>query len=93
MESALYDILDTVKIPKMLKVKQTFDSFEISDPEEIIINELSRPEIRNTIKPGMNIAITAGSRGIHNHKRIIKTVVDFVKAQGAYPTIPTRSML
>lgn len=87
MESALYDILDTVKIPKMLKVKQTFDSFEISDPEEIIINELSRPEIRNTIKPGMNIAITAGSRGIHNHKRIIKTVVDFVKAQGAYPFV------
>ncbi|MCC8024522.1 MAG: nickel-dependent lactate racemase [Clostridium sp.] len=87
MESALYDILSSTKIPKMARIRQNFDTFEITDPEEAIRKELARPEITDTIKPGMTIAITAGSRGIHNHKRIIKTVVDLVKERGAHPFV------
>lgn len=87
MSSALYNVLDTVKLPKMARVKQKFDNFEIIDPEPVILKELAKPEIASTIKPGMRIAITAGSRGIHNHKRIIKTVVDIVKQHGAEPFV------
>lgn len=87
MDSALYNVIDNVKIPKMARVRQKFDPSEITDPAAGIRGELSRPEIAATLKPGMNIAITAGSRGIHNHKLILKTVVDIVKEHGANPFV------
>lgn len=87
MDSALYDIIGSVKIPNMIRVKQKFDPHEITDPEPVIRQELSRPAISSTMRPGMRIAITAGSRGISNHKRIIKTVVDIVKEHGAQPFV------
>lgn len=87
MDSSLYEVIGNVNIPRMARVKQKFDSYEITDPEAVIRSELSRPKIINTIKPGMNIAITAGSRGIWNHKRIIKTVADMVKERGGCPFV------
>lgn len=87
MDSALYNVIGNVKIPKMARVRQKFDPSEITDPAAGICGELSRPEIAATLKPGMNIAITAGSRGIHNHKLILKTVVDIVKEHGANPFV------
>ena len=87
MDSALYNVIGNVKIPKMARVRQKFDPSEFTDPAAGIRGELSRPEIAATLKPGMNIAITAGSRGIHNHKLILKTVVDIVKEHGANPFV------
>lgn len=48
---------------------------------------MSREELKNQIKPGMKIAITAGSRGIANVDLITKSIVDFVKNLGAEPFI------
>lgn len=41
--------------------------------------------VKDLIKPGMNIAITAGSRGIANVDVITKAIVDFVKKRGPIP--------
>lgn len=87
MNSTLYDLIGTVSMPAMARVRQTFDSQEITDPEAAVRRELSRPEIRSTIRPGMTIAITAGSRGIASHNRILKTIVDMVKEAGAHPFV------
>lgn len=87
MESALYDVLSSTRIPRMARVRQLFDAAEITDPEEAVRRELLRPELIRTINPGMNIAVTAGSRGIHNHGRIIKAVVDIIKERGANPFV------
>ena len=87
MDSALYNVIGNVKIPKMARVRQKFDPSEIADPVLEVRRELSRPEIAAAIKPGMNIAITAGSRGIHNHKLILKAVVDIVREHGANPFV------
>ena len=87
MNSTLYDLIGTVSMPAMARVRQTFDSQEITDPEAAVRRELSRPEIRSTIRPGMTIAITAGSRGIASHKRILKTIVNMVKEAGAHPFV------
>lgn len=87
MDSALYDLIGNVKIPKMVKVKQKFDPYEIEDPVPVIQAELARPEIASRIRPGARIAITAGSRGITNQKEIIKAVVDVVKAHQAEPFV------
>lgn len=87
MNSTLYDLIGTVSMPAMARVRQKFDSQEITDPEAAVRRELSRPEIRSTIRPGMTIAITAGSRGIAGHKQILKTIVDMVKEAGAHPFV------
>lgn len=87
MDSSLYDVIGTVTMPNMARVLQKFDTHEITDPETAVRRELLKPEICSTIRPGMRIAITAGSRGISNHKRILKAVVDLVKEKGAHPFV------
>lgn len=82
-------LLEGVYIPKMFRAKQTFRRPVIM-PEEIagvIFAELSKEKVSQQIKPGMNIAITAGSRGIANVDIITKAIVDFVKSKNANPFI------
>ena len=79
MNSSLYDVIGTVTMPRMVRIRQKFDTHEITDLEEAVRRELLKPDIISTIRPGMEIAITAGSRGIASHRRILKTVVDLVK--------------
>ena len=82
-------LLTDVQIPRMFHARQTFPKHFIA-PEEIpsvVEKELSQPQFSSKIKSGMNIAITAGSRGIRNVDIITKAIVDFVKSKGANPFI------
>ncbi|HAE62094.1 MAG TPA: hypothetical protein DCG38_07165 [Eubacteriaceae bacterium] len=83
------ELLRYVEIPKMFHAKQTFPREHIK-PEEIpdvVFKEMAKDEFSSLINPGMNIAITAGSRGIRNVDIITKAIVDFVKEKGAKPFI------
>ncbi len=83
------NLLETVSIPKMFHARQTFSRIMIQ-PEDIptaINKELTKEEFGAKIKPGMEIAITAGSRGIRNVDIITKAIVDYVKFKGATPFI------
>ncbi|MDO4621190.1 MAG: lactate racemase domain-containing protein [Lachnospiraceae bacterium] len=83
------NLLKDTKIPKMFHARQIFDSDHI-EPEDIpavVYEQMGQEQFRSLIRPGMNIAITAGSRGIRNVDIITKAVVDFVKEQGANPFI------
>jgi hypothetical protein len=83
------ELLRDVEIPKMFHAKQTFPQEHIK-PEEIpdvVFKEMAKDEFSSLINPGMNIAITAGSRGIRNVDIITKAIVDFVKEKGAKPFI------
>ncbi len=83
------ELLRDVGIPKMFHARQTFPQEHIK-PEEIqdaIFKEMAKDEFSALITPGMNIAITAGSRGIRNVDIITKAIVDFVKEKGAEPFI------
>ncbi len=82
-------LLADVEIPRMFHARQTFPK-ECILPEDIpavVEKELSQPQFDSKIKSGMNIAITAGSRGIRNVDIITKSIVDFVKSKGANPFI------
>ena len=83
------NLLKDVKLPKMFHAVQEFKKDGI-EPERIpalVYEQLSRPEISLTVKPGMEIAITAGSRGVANVDVITKAIVDFCKEKGAKPFI------
>ena len=82
-------LLKDVEIPAMFHARQTFPREAIA-PEDIpavVEREIAQPHISEKIKPGMSIAITAGSRGIRNVDIITKAVVGAVKARGANPFI------
>ena len=82
-------MLEGIPIPDMFRAEQAFDKSHIESAEipSIVRKELSRPEIADTIQPGMSIAITAGSRGVANVDTITRAIVDFCKERGAEPFI------
>ena len=82
-------LLKDIPIPDMFRASQTFPRDRIPEDEipAAIRKELSKENIISRIRPGMEIAITAGSRGIRNVALITRTIVDFVREQGAVPFI------
>lgn len=85
--SAINDILNNVPIPRMVKIRQNFETSILEDVEKEIRNQLSIKNISKKLKPGMSIAVTAGSRGVANMALTIKTVCDYLKEMGCRPFI------
>lgn len=84
---SIHDMLKDVAIPRMVPVRQLFDSSHLEDVPTEVRRELNRPEVAAKIQPGMRIAITAGSRGIANLSAVIGEVVRFLKERGAHPFV------
>lgn len=76
-----------MQLPKMIKIRQKFTAEEVTDVEATVRRELDQAKIRALIKPGLRIALTAGSRGICNMAQIIKTTGNFLQELGAKPFI------
>ena len=76
---------DNESLPKLYRIKRTWKSQVIEDPDPVVAAGIA--QYKDRIKPGMRIAVCAGSRGIYNYKRIIKSIVDAVKSYGAQPYI------
>ena len=82
--SAVSDILKSIYLPRMVRVRQTFDNTVVQDVPGEIRGQLGNG-FPHGIHKGMRIAITCGSRGIANPPVIMRTIVDFCKEQGAEP--------
>lgn len=80
-------LVSGVPIPKLVKVRQRFERPILNDVVKAVLSELEKPNIITRIKPGMNIAITGGSRGIANMALVIRTIAEFLKEKGALPFI------
>lgn len=73
------------KMPKLIKIRQSFDDQHITDITGALRSKLDGSRIK--IKPGSNIAVAVGSRGIGNINQIVKEAVEYIKDQGACPFI------
>ncbi len=80
-------LLRDIPLPKMYRVRQVFDTAQLGDPAGALRAELDRKEIRDRVKPGMKVALTAGSRGIDNIVLILRQTADFLRSLGAEPFI------
>ena len=80
-------ILEEIKLPEIVKVKQNFDKRKIEDVKAEIKKLLKEDNFKNKIEKGKTVAITGGSRGISHYSIIMKTIVDFVKEEGGVPFI------
>lgn len=74
-------------LPKVFRVKQAFDTTRLEDPAAAVAAGLADLPLAPKIQPGARIAITAGSRGIHNLVKMTRAVVDTVKTMGGKPFI------
>ena len=82
-------LLRDVPLPRMFHAAQKFPDTHIEreDIEKAIFTEIARSGVGERVRPGMRIAVTAGSRGIRNVDEITRSVVAWVKSRGAVPFI------
>ena len=83
------DMVSGTRVPKMFRARQIFPRPRI-DPADIpgiIDGLLSQEKFASRVRPGMRIAITAGSRGVANNALTTKCIADFCKKQGALPFV------
>jgi hypothetical protein len=85
--SGIDALISGIPIPKMAPVEQHFTASTLENYSEILTKKLEEDSCG--IKPGMSIALTAGSRGIYGIDRILRTIVDFLKSRKAEPFIVT----
>ncbi|PMC37985.1 hypothetical protein CJ195_10345 [Bacillus sp. UMB0899] len=83
----LQDLLKDIPVPKMAKVKQNFDNTKIENLEQVIQEKFQQESIRSKVKPGMEIAVAVGSRGVDRLVEITALTVQFLKDLGAVPFI------
>ena len=70
---------------RLTKIRQQFPKNGLADVKGEVSKELQK--LKPAIKPGSNIAVAVGSRGIKNIALIVKEVTDFIKANNATPFI------
>lgn len=76
-----------IPFPKMMPVRQKFRLSRLENPSDAIHQEFSKGYVQVKIKPGMNVAIAVGSRGIQNLQEIVTSVVREIRALGGNPFI------
>lgn len=74
-------------LPDMYKVRQHFDVRRIDDLKEAVWAGLSEAGVETRIRPGMSVAVTAGSRGVRNIVSILRNVVSWLEAHGTRPFV------
>ncbi len=76
-----------MKFPKVVRVRQRFDSTRVHDIPGRVAEEMDRLDWSGRLKSGDSVAITAGSRGVANMATIIKSLADELKKRGALPFV------
>jgi Lactate racemase N-terminal domain len=76
-----------MKYPKMIRIKQSFNTRPIKDIPAEVRNEFAGLQPQKMIARGDTVAITAGSRGIANLAVILGEIVQELKKIGAKPFI------
>ena len=83
----LQELLKDIPVPKMAKVKVKFDDAKIDDLDFVLMEKLQREQVVKSIKPGMEIAVAVGSRGLDRIIELTAVTVMFLKSLGAKPFI------
>jgi len=71
--------------PRMLPVRQRFEAPQLADVAAATVVALE--PLRARITPGMTVAITAGSRGIHDKATVVRAAGEWLRSVGAEPFV------
>ena len=87
MWNSLGDLLKYIEIPRMFPARQNFSSEEIQDWREALKKAIKEAGAESSVRPGMRIAITAGSRGIDHIADYLRFIGECLRSQGAEPFV------
>lgn len=85
--NAVSRLLSDVPIPRVVKVRQSFERPIIEDVGSKFAEVLNGSGILESVTSGMTIAVGVGSRGIANQPQILRLLLDEIKSRGASPFI------
>ncbi len=74
-------------LPKIFKFRQKIEVPRLENIEKRVHELLDRLELNGKVKRGERIALTAGSRGIKDKPKVLKTIVERLKDLGASPYV------
>ncbi|TVY08883.1 lactate racemase domain-containing protein [Paenibacillus cremeus] len=80
-------LIQHVPVPRMVKVKQAFNSFEIEDVASEVHAALGQSGVLARINPGDRVAVAVGSRGIADLPILVQEMIRALKSQGAEPFV------
>lgn len=81
------DLLRDVGLPRVVPVRQHLPAPDLRDLRAAVREQLALPGVGDTVRPGMSIAVTAGSRGISRIDELTAAVVAELKERGAAPFV------
>jgi hypothetical protein len=92
MNAQLLAQINTLRFPAqlpatLLEVEQQFAAPRLDDVPAAVRAALTGSAPLQRIRPGMRVAIGAGSRGVANLPDIVRTVVEVVRAAGGSPFV------
>lgn len=76
---------ERLPLPSMYRIRQDLDTDEIPDLTEAVRHALSAGSLPERVRPGMRVAVTAGSRGIDRIAELLRLTVDWLRSRGAHP--------
>src|SRR3989441_9153723 len=76
-----------IPFPRMIAVRQKFPVSQPLDIPAVVRHEFKAQNVLSRLKPGAQIAVGVGSRGITKIKDIVAAVLDELKDAGAKPFI------
>ncbi|WP_226035398.1 lactate racemase domain-containing protein [Aquibacillus saliphilus] len=83
----IQELLKDIPVPKMAKVKQEFDDSQVDNLGDVLRAGLAKEQIKKTVKPGMEIAVAVGSRGLDRLVETTAVTVKYLQDLGAKPYI------
>jgi hypothetical protein len=79
------DLTFDAPLPRMVPVRQHFDAPRIEDVAAATVAALE--PLRARVEPGMTVAITCGSRGIHDKPEVVRAAGRWLRDLGAEPFV------
>ncbi|KRE49544.1 lactate racemase domain-containing protein [Paenibacillus sp. Soil522] len=87
MSEILRKLVENTPIPRLVKIRQSFDDTILVDPIGELIEQLRTADSMKGITAGQKVAVAVGSRGISRIDELTRTVIDELKRIGAEPFI------
>jgi hypothetical protein len=74
-------------LPKIFKILQKIEAPRLENIEKKVNELLDQFESSKKVKKGERIGLTAGSRGIKDKPKVLKTIIEHLKDLGAFPFV------
>ncbi|MBN2751720.1 MAG: DUF362 domain-containing protein [Rhodospirillaceae bacterium] len=87
MKPRYVQLLQDVVLPPVALVRQTFQVVDAGDPARAVHDAMEKEPCTASIKPGMSIALTVGSRGLASLPQLVHAIVQEIRDRGAIPFI------